>query len=130
MLCSGARWVKPWSKTQAPIAFSSAESDLHAEAGATAERLGLQSVAEGSGMNLEARVVRHVSAALGIISRKGLGKAKRLDTSHLCAQEVSAKRRVKFDKVLGTNDPADLRTNEFSASDIEKYIAMINAYCC
>eukprot|EP00973_Karenia_brevis_P042827 5928207-Karenia_brevis.AAC.1 len=41
------------------------------------------------------------SAALGIISRKGLGKVRHLDTLHLWIQEVKATREMEFKKVDG-----------------------------
>ena len=50
------------------------------------------------------------SAALGIIHRRGLGKTRHIETGHLWIQETAAKERLKFRKVLGKDNPADLFT--------------------
>ena len=47
------------------------------------------------------------SAALGIIGRTGLGKMRHVDTSYLWLQQQSIKYKIKFQKVLGTENPAD-----------------------
>ena len=48
------------------------------------------------------------NAALGIINRNGLGKIRHLDTGLLWIQQVVAEQRLKFGKVLGANNLADL----------------------
>ena len=50
------------------------------------------------------------SAALGIIKRRGLGKTRHIHTGLLWIQQIAAEQRLKFSKVLGTNNPADLFT--------------------
>ena len=47
---------------------------------------------------------------MGIINRTGLGKTRHIQTGLLWIQQVSASQRLKFGKVLGTNNPADLFT--------------------
>eukprot|EP00973_Karenia_brevis_P002461 333115-Karenia_brevis.AAC.1 len=53
------------------------------------------------GDKMKGIVMADASAALGIISRKGLGKVRHLDTSLLWIQEVKATRDVEFKKVDG-----------------------------
>ena len=50
------------------------------------------------------------NAALGLINRKRLGKTRHIDTGLLWVQQVAVEQRLKFKKVLGTNNPADLFT--------------------
>ena len=50
------------------------------------------------------------SAALGIIGRTGLGKLRHLDTNFLWIQQVSAEKKLKFGKVDGKENVADIMT--------------------
>ena len=55
------------------------------------------------------------SAALGIIHRKGLGRTRHIDTGLLWIQQTAAEKRLKYFKVLGKDNPADLFTEYLSA---------------
>ena len=66
------------------------------------------------------------SAALGIIGRSGLGKLRHIDTSHLWLQQKSIKSKLKMNKVLGTQNPADMNTNGLSGDEIAKYTDMLS----
>ena len=62
------------------------------------------------GWRLHGETWGDANAALGIIQRIGLGKARHIETGLLWIQQVSASQRLKFGKVLGTDNPADLFT--------------------
>ena len=62
------------------------------------------------GWNMRGEVWGDANAALGIINRKGLGTTRHISTGHLWIQEVAARDRLKFKKVLGRDNPADLHT--------------------
>ena len=66
------------------------------------------------------------SAALGIIGRSGLGKMRHIDTSYLWLQQDSIKKKIKIDKVKGTENPADMNTKGLSGDEINKYIEALN----
>ena len=106
----GTHLLKGWSKTQTLIALSSGESELYATLKAASEGLGMMSVARDLGISLSGEVWGDASAALGIIKRRGLGKTRHIDTGLLWIQEVAAEKRLKFGKVLGRDNPADLFT--------------------
>ena len=120
-------WLKSWSKAQSLIALSLAESELYAAVKATAETMGIQSMARDFAIQSECTILADASAALRIISRKGLGKVRQLDANHLWIQQVAAQKRVKYEKVAGSVNPADLMTKELAAADVDKYVAMMNA---
>ena len=63
------------------------------------------------------------SAALGIISRRGLGKVRHLDTSFLWIQEIKAKRSIEFSKVLGASNTADLMTKHLAYAVMDKHFS-------
>ena len=48
----GAHWIKSWSKTQTLIALSSAESELYVSVKATAQVVGIQSMARNQSGSL------------------------------------------------------------------------------
>ena len=73
------------------------------------------------GWDVTGEVWGDASAALGIINRRGLGKTRHIDTGLLWIQQTAAERQLKFSKVLGTNNPADLYTKHLDASTIEKH---------
>ena len=106
----GKHLIKGWAKTQSLIALSSGESELYATLKAAAEGLGIIAMLSDLGIKVIGEVWGDASAALGIINRKGLGKLRHIDTGHLWIQEVAARGRLKFHKVLGEENPADLYT--------------------
>lgn len=75
-----------------------------------AEGLGILSMLNDLGWHLRGEVWGDASAALGIINRRGLGKTRHIHTGHLWIQEIVARERLKFKKVLGRDNPADLYT--------------------
>ena len=59
---------------------------------------------------VKGEVLGDASAALGIIHRRGLGRTRHIDTGLLWIQQTAAEKRLKYSKVLGTINPADLMT--------------------
>ena len=66
------------------------------------------------------------AAALGIIGRTGLGKLRHIDTSYLWLQQESIEEKLKMNKVLGTENPADMNTKGLSGDEIAKYVEMLS----
>ena len=83
----GQHFIRGWSKTQAVIALSSAESEFAGMARGTCEAFGAISVAKDLGSTVEATLFADSSAALGIAGRSGAGKIRYLDTSMLWIQQ-------------------------------------------
>ena len=55
-------------------------------------------------------------AALGIINRKGLGKIRHIQTGLLWIQQIAAEQRLRYAKVPGKENPADLYTKFLDAT--------------
>ena len=64
---------------------------------------------------------------MGIIQRQGLGELRHIDCSYLFVQNLNAEKIIKFSKVIGTENPADLCTKGLSEAEIEKYIKMTHS---
>ena len=59
---------------------------------------------------MKCAVLGDASAALGIIRRVGLGRTRHVDTAWLWVQEKNAEKQIKYDKICGSSNPADLMT--------------------
>ena len=103
------------------MALSSGVSELYAVVKATAEGLGMQSILKDLGGEVGGPVWADASAALGVISRRGLGKVRHLNTSYLWVQDVSAQRALSYKKILGLDNPADLFTKYLDGTSIVKH---------
>ena len=100
---------------------SSGESELYATLKAASEGLGMLSIARDIGIHLAGEVWGDAAAALGIINRKGLDKTRHIDTGFLWVQQVAAEKRLKFGKVLGRDNPADLYTKYLDWETIRRH---------
>ena len=117
----GNHWIKSWSKSQSTVALSSAESELYACIKASSEGLGLMSMMVDFGITMNGEIRSDASAALGIIGRNGLGKLRHLDTSYLWIQQVSAEKRLKYGKVDGKDNVADIMTKNVGKELSERH---------
>ena len=118
--------LKSWAKSQAVVALSSAESELYACIKASSEGLGIMSMLADFGIESKGEIWSDASAALGIIARNGLGKMRHLDTSYLWVQEVSAMKRLRYEKVDGKKNAADLMTKNVSRELSEAHCDKLN----
>ena len=106
----GKHVIKTYSRQQKTVALSSAEAEPHAMVAASAEAIGLVHLFKDLGCTLEGEVYADSSAALGIAQRSGMGKVRHLRVQALWVQEVRCNRRLKYRKVLGSRNPADVLT--------------------
>ena len=122
-IVKGCHLIKAWSKTQAVLAKSSAESELYGVVKGACEGLGVTTLLKDLSVT-DPRVRMHIdaTAAKGIIERKGLNKLRHVETDILWLQEQSARRVLPLNKVLGTENVADLMTKNLPAASINKYI--------
>ena len=118
----GKHTLKGWSKTQTLVALSPGESELYAALKASAEALGLIALLQDLGYTVRGEVWGEASAALGIIHRKGLGKTRHIDTGLLWIQQTAAEQRLKYLKVLGKDNPADLYTKFLDANTSDNHV--------
>lgn len=123
---AGSHFIKSGSKDQSTIALSSAEAELYGIIKTASETLGIASILWDWEIKVDADLMADESAALGIIGRTGLGKMRHVDTSYLWLQQQSIKDKLKFQKVLGTENPADMNTKGLNENLINKYVEMLN----
>lgn len=119
----GGHCVKGWSKTQSLVALSSGESEMYAALKASAETLGLLAMLKDLGRRLHGEIWGDANAALDILNRCGFEKIRHIDTSLLRIQQVAAEQRLKYRKVLGTNNPADLFTKHLDEKSSSLHVS-------
>ena len=117
----GWHTVKSWSTTQATVALSSAEAELYSLTKGAAQALGLMAMARDLGQELQAMLHCDASAAIGIVSREGLGKLRHLDVQYLWIQDRVRGGGLGLSKVPGKENPADLLTKHLSAEEIFRH---------
>ena len=121
----GAHCLETWSKTQAIVAKSSAESELYGVVKGACEGLGMNTLMEDVGIQVMVRIHMDASAAKGIIERKGLSKVRHIDTNVLWLQEQQARRLLPLNKIRGAKNPAYLMTKNVGQKVVEEYMQML-----
>ena len=119
----GKHCLKAWSKTQAIIAKSSAESELYGIIKGSSEGLGLVTLAGDFGSEVKVRVHVDATAAMGIVERRGLSRVRHIEVDHLWIQEQEARRMLPITKVPGGDNPADLMTKNVGIDLAIKHMA-------
>ena len=96
----GSHTIKTFSKTQANIATSSAESEVTAMMKAASEALGLAGLMEDFGGQPEQIILNvDASAAMEIASREGVGRTRHIDVAILWLQQEELQERLKTKKI-------------------------------
>ena len=124
--CVGVDAIKSWSSTQATIAISSGEAEYYALVKSAAEGLGIQSLAEDLGWNLDVVIWVDATAAKSLASRVGLGKIRHLETKYLWVQEAVQRRRITIKKIWGQVNRADVLTKPQNAETMRVQLARVN----
>ena len=118
----GNHCIKTWSASQGPYALSSAEAEFYAMIEAVTRAKGLLSLAAEMGFGNLSNVIHlgtDSSAAKSFVSRRGLGKMRHIEIRDLWLQKEVLEGKVVVNKVVGTENPADLMTKLLGIRDIQ-----------
>ena len=110
MILHGKHLIKAWTKKQIIVATSPAEAELYAGNRAATESMAVQDL----GRAVPIRLHIDSSAALSIISRTGLGKAKHLEVQHLWLHEA-VRNKLTVEKILYETNSSDLGTKHLTS---------------
>jgi len=127
-LMIGRHFIKGWSRTQNSVTLSSAEAELVAMVKLSSELLGVLSMMKDLGTEGRGVVYADSSAALAISKRRGSGKLRHINVALLWIQEKDGKEQLKYEKVKGTDNPADLMTKYVSSQKMAKYLEMLGLH--
>ena len=117
----GSHFLKMWSSIQATIALSSSEAELYALTKGAAQGLGMMSLLSDFGVSIGVMIHTDASAAIGIVRRAGMGKLRHLNVRYRWVQDQVKREQIGFEKVAGTDNPADLATKHFNAEVMKKH---------
>ena len=123
----GNHVVKSYSRQQKVLALSSAEAETYGMVACSAEVLGIQACAKDMGLGYTASIYADASAALGIVQRRGVGKVRHIRTQSLWLQEAHATKRLGFEKIDGSRNPADLMTKHLSDTLQQRHLDQMSA---
>ena len=116
---AGGHCVKTWSSTQTVLTLSSGEAELVGLARGISYAIGMRSLCADLGMSVGVEVKADATAAIGMASRRGTGKVRHLDVSHLWIQERIRCGDVVVSKVPGACNPAHAMTKYIDRADLE-----------
>ena len=122
VILAGAHYLKSWSSTQKTIALSSGEAELTALVKCSCESIGMVQLAANWGLIYEADIFVDSSAALGVVHRKGAGKLRHVRVGQLWVQECAESGELRYRKVRGTDNPADMLTKPLTAPEMSRYM--------
>ena len=77
------------------------------------------------GLTIEADVLVDSTAALGVVNRKGTGRLRYVRVGNLWIQQVQEDGDLRYRKVKGTQNPADMITKFLSSIEISRYLVMV-----
>ena len=122
----GQHHIKSWSVTQKRVTLSSAEAELAALVKASSETIGVLQMAEGLGDCVEGEVHVDSSAALAVTNKKGSGRMRHIKIGQLWVQEVAESEELKFRKIKGEVNPADLGTKHLVRKKVDDLVSKID----
>ena len=83
-----------------------------------------------SGLSTKIRLGTDSSAAKSFVCRRGLGKMRHLEIRDLWLQKEVRDGKVLVEKVVGTENPADLMTKVLGIREIEDRLERMDLYLC
>ena len=125
----GAHCLKSWAKTLPILALSSGEAELMAVVKGSTECFGLQALFHDLGMTVRNSIKSDATAAIGIVSRVGLGKVRHLAVADLWVQQAARQGRVEYQKVPGQINPADLFTKALEEKTMRGHTERLGQVC-
>ena len=120
----GCHYLRSWSSTQRTIALSSGEAELTALVKCSCELIGMLQLAADWDDELEGEVYTDSTAALGVVARKGAGKLRHVRVGQLWVQEKADNGEIRYRKVRGESNIADILTKPLAVADIKKFMHM------
>ena len=115
----GSSTVLHWARGQPVIALSSGEAEFYSAVSLTADLIALRSLCEDWNMAPSMNINSDATAAIAMSERRGLGRAKHIQTCYLWIQEEIHDMKIKIHKVGTANQLADLLTKFLTREKME-----------
>ena len=125
----GRHLIKCWAKAQHVVSLSSAEAELYSAVKAASEMIGIKSVMGDMGMSCSMVLAVDASAAIGMMNRTGLGKAKHIETQFMWVQEKIKHGTFELVKVGTAKNPADIFTKQLAERAMIEHLGRMGVSC-
>jgi hypothetical protein len=116
----GQHCVRTSSTTQSTVSLSSPEAEFYSLVKGSSIALGVQAVLQDMGVYVTVSVKCDASSGISLASRRGLGRARHVNTRYLWIQEKTLSKAVTILKEKGTENPADIGTKCVTEAGIEQ----------
>lgn len=126
VLMLGNCCIKTYSKGQGVVSLSSGESEYYSLVSGASNLLGEVSTAKDWGLSPNSILNMDASAGIAMGSRRGLGKAKHVDTQYHWVQERVANRYFKICKESTHDMLADVLTKPVTEEKMNKALRKMN----
>ena len=121
----GSHTICHWCRGQAVIALSSGEAEYYSLVTEIAELCGISSLCLDWNLKYKLAVNVDATAAIGIASRRGLGKVKHIDTVFLWIQERIESLKIQIRKKPTKEMVADMLTKFLGRKEIDYFLEVM-----
>ena len=130
LLMLGGACVAGWSRTQKPTALSSGESEFFSATACACELLWACAFLREVGYTMTACLKEDASACIGMATRLGLGRLKHVEIKHFALQHWIRQGRLNLDRVIATEQLADIMTKPNSFQTLSTLVPRISFTKC
>ena len=120
----GKSTIRTWSSTQNVVALSSGEAEYYGLVKAASHGIGMRNLLQDLGYTRieKIQILTDASAAMGIASRRGIGKVRHIEVSQLWLQEKVMRNEVELVKIRTDQNPADALTKHVEWEVLDKHM--------
>ncbi|CAE7561590.1 unnamed protein product [Symbiodinium natans] len=122
----GSSPLRSFSSNQAVIALSTGESEFYGMLKGCSQAMGLRSLFADIGVEVGIRLCTDSSAGKALAEKKGLGRAKHLETQYLWLQDRVANKDVKVFKICTDVNRADMFTKHLHEARASALLSAMN----
>ena len=122
----GSSPLRSYSSNQAVIALSTGESEFYGMLKGCSQAMGLRSLFADIGVEVGIRLCTDSSAGKALAEKKGLGRAKHLETQYLWLQDRVANKDVKVFKICTDVNRADMFTKHLHEARASALLSAMN----
>ena len=116
--------IKSYSSTQAVVSTSSGESEFYSAVKGTSNGLGLKSMSMDLGQDKRLRIMIDSTAAKAMALRRGLGRARHIETQFLWIQYIYHDKKAYMSKVGTDDNLGDVGTKYLDCATLWKFMTM------
>ena len=122
----GGTVLKSWCKQQKVVALSSGEAELYSAVKLGCELMGIKSLATDFGITVDLHMYIDAKATIGMLSRRGVGSLKHVETNQFWLQDVIRNKVVSLHKIPTDDNVADILTKYLGEVKINYFCECLN----